>query len=69
MIEYEGFKIVVDENWGTMFRVKPAGKGGSIPTVLAGLYSTTDLAQKGIDTYRSTHKEKVKSNATKLSVG
>ena len=69
MIEYEGFKIMKDETWTTMLRVAPAGKGGSIPTVLSGLYSSQAEVQKSIDTYRSTHKEKVKANATKLSNG
>lgn len=69
MTEYEGFSIVKDETWEVMFRVKPVGKGGSIPTVLSGLYSTQVDAKKSIDAYRDTHKAKVKSNASKLSVG
>lgn len=58
MLEYEGFKIQKDEKWATMFRVAPSGRGGSIPTVLAGLYQSQQQAKDSIDSYRSQSKKK-----------
>lgn len=58
MLEYQGFKISQDEQWNTMYRVSPAGKGGSIPTVLSGLYQTTVAAKDSIDTYKAQYKKK-----------
>ena len=49
MLEYQGFKISKDLQWPAMVRVSPAGKGGSIPTTLSGLFSTGADAKKAID--------------------
>lgn len=66
---YDKYEIVQDSAFGSMYRIKPTGKGGSIPTVLSGMYTTTSEAVKSIDRYTSSFKQKVKSNATKLSDG
>lgn len=58
MLEYEGFKISKDEKWSTMYRISPSGKGGSIPTVLSGLYQNTPAAKASIDAYRAQYKKK-----------
>jgi len=68
-MEYDKYRIVQDEQFQTMSRVVLAGKGGSIPTVLTGLYTTKVEAIQAIEKYKSSHKTKVKQNASKLSDG
>lgn len=58
MLEYQGFKISKDSQWPAMVRVSPAGKGGSIPTTLSGLFSTGADAKKAIDAYKASYKKK-----------
>lgn len=58
MLEYQGFKISKDEKWATMYRVSPAGKGGSIPTTLSGMYQTVGQAKDSIDAYKAQYKKK-----------
>lgn len=66
---YDKYEINKDSGFGSMFWVSPNGKGGSIPTVLSGLFTSVPEAIKAIDMYKSSFKTKVKSNAAKVSNG
>lgn len=57
-MEHNGYKINSDEQFKTMYRVAPTGRGGSIPTSLAGLFTSKAEAMKFIDNYKAQSKKK-----------
>lgn len=55
--EYNGYSVVADTSWNTLYRIKNLKKGGSMPVVLTGLYTTQSDAIKAIDLYKSSSKK------------
>jgi hypothetical protein len=52
-IEYEGYFISPDKNIPTCCFISTVGKGGKIPDMLTGLFTTPTIAKKEIDRYRT----------------
>ena len=55
--EHQGYKVVADPAWNTLYRIQNTKKGGSMPTVLTGLYTTQTEAMKAIDLYKTSPKK------------
>ena len=51
MIEYKGYLIKPDRDVPTCYVVVTAGKGGKIPNVLDGLFTSPVYAKDAIDKY------------------
>lgn len=57
-IEYRGYIIKPHKETPTNYSVSTAGKGGKIPNVLDGLFTTPSYAKLTIDTYLESKAEK-----------
>jgi NCAIR mutase (PurE)-related protein len=55
---YEGYEIKPHREMPTSYIVVTAGKGGKIPNVLNGLYTTPAYAKEAIDKYLETKTKK-----------
>lgn len=51
---YEGYEIKPHREVPTSYIVVTAGKGGKIPNILGGLYTTPTYAKEAIDKYLKT---------------
>jgi hypothetical protein len=67
--EYQGFLIKPYKEVPFHYAVVTAGKGGKIPNVLSGLYTTKSLAKKAIDTYLLSKPKKETNNGEEDSKG
>lgn len=57
MVEYQGFQIKPYKEAPTCYVIVTAGRGGKIPNVLSGMYTTPTYAKEAIDLYLATKKE------------
>lgn len=55
--EYEGYQIKPNKNFPNNLTIATAGKGGSIPSDLSGMYTSVEVAKQAIDKYRLKLKE------------
>lgn len=51
MVTYEGYIIKADKLIPSMYIVVTEGKGGKVPDMLTGMYTTPTFAKKDIDRY------------------
>jgi hypothetical protein len=51
IIEYKGYQIKPHKQFPTSYICVTAGKGGTIPDVLGGLFTSTGLVKDLIDKY------------------
>jgi hypothetical protein len=51
MIIYKGFQIKPHKEFPATCIIVTDGKGGKIPNVLSGLFTSTGIAQNQIDSY------------------
>jgi len=51
ILNYRGYEIKPDKQYPSMLVVVTAGKGGKIPNVLSGLFTSKGLAKQLIDQY------------------
>ena len=51
MIEYKEYQIKVSKEFPNCVLVVTAGRGGKIPDVLSGLFTSPSVAKVAIDTY------------------
>lgn len=58
IIEYENYQIKPCKESPTLYIIVTAGRGGKIPDILSGMYTTTGLAKLAIDGYLSTKTKK-----------
>lgn len=63
LIEYKGFQIKNHKEFAPMFIIATAGKGGKIPDVLSGYYTSAGIAQREIDKYLDSKPIKESKNA------
>lgn len=56
--EYKGYYISPDKTTPSIYNIATTGRGGKVPDVLSGLFTTRALANKAIDQYLSTRKVK-----------
>ena len=63
---YKGYQIKPHKEFGSMSIVVTDGKGGKIPDVLSGMFTSVGLAVNVIDQYLET-KKKDTTNAEKIS--
>lgn len=55
---YEGYEIKPAKDMPTSYIVVTAGKGGKIPNVLNGMYTTPNYAKEAIDKYLASKPKK-----------
>ena len=55
---YEGYEIKPAREVPTSYIVVTAGRGGKIPNILGGLYTTPEYAKADIDKYLTTKTKK-----------
>jgi hypothetical protein len=60
MIEYEGYLVKPYKEVPTSYVVVTAGRGGKIPDVLSGLFTSPAIAKGEIDRYLATKPRKEK---------
>jgi len=60
--EYKGFYIQPHKEHPTCYVIVTAGKGGKIPDILLGMYTTKTLARFDIDKYLDSKPKKEKNN-------
>lgn len=58
MIHYEGYDIKPHKEIPTSYIIVTSGRGGKIPNVLDGLFTTPVYAKAAIDTYLATKVKK-----------
>lgn len=64
MIVYEGYQIKQSKQMPTLYVIVTDGKGGKIPDVLSGMFTSTPIAKQEIDNYLLTKpKPKGRENA------
>lgn len=51
MIEYREYQIKAHKEWPSLLVIVTAGKGGKIPNVLDGLFTSVAVAKERIDSY------------------
>lgn len=51
---YEGYIISSSKEFAPMLSIATEGKGGKVPNVLAGLFTSVGLAKSAIDRYKDT---------------
>lgn len=51
IVKYNGFIISNEKGTPSLFSIATEGKGGKIPNVLTGSYTSTGIAQSYIDRY------------------
>lgn len=62
--KYQGYLIKPDKNSPTNYVIATEGQGGKIPLVLDGLFTSTGIAKRAIDTYIETKGKKKNEEAT-----
>lgn len=55
---YEGYEIKPAREIPTSYIVVTAGKGGKIPNILSGMYTTPTYAKEAIDKYLASKSKK-----------
>ena len=58
MVEYKGYQIKSDPRMPKSYVIVTAGKGGKIPDVMNGAFTSTSVAKEVIDLY-TTKREQV----------
>lgn len=56
MNEYKGYLITTNPSFPTLVRVSVAGRGGKIPKVLDGNFTSHSVVKSLIDAYQRTRK-------------
>lgn len=65
ILVYEGFQVKPHKNNPASYVIATDGKGGSIPSTLEGLFTSTGIAKRAIDNYLENKEEPSgKSNKT-----
>lgn len=67
--EYEGYQIKPFKESPSLYVIVTSGRGGKIPDVLVGLFTSKTLAKQNIDLYLSTKPVKDKHNGEAVSTG
>ena len=58
IIEYQGYQIKPHQTAPSSYCVVTAGRGGKIPAVLEGLFTSVGIAKRVIDAYLSNKEVK-----------
>ena len=67
MIEYKGYQIKAFKDSPSLSLIVTAGKGGKIPDILSGLFTSTGIAKRGIDAYLNSKAKKEPANGEEIS--
>lgn len=67
MIEYRNYQIKPHKESPTLLVVVTAGKGGKIPDVLSGMFTSLGLAKRVIDIYLNSKVKKEPLNGEEIS--
>jgi hypothetical protein len=63
IVHYEGYDIKPHKEVPTNYIVVTSGKGGKIPDILSGLFTTRAYAKAAIDAYLASKPKKVVDEA------
>lgn len=69
MDEYQGYQVKPDKTVPYHYVIVTAGRGGKIPDVLSGMYTTKHVAKKAIDSYLLSKVKKEINNGEEVSKG
>lgn len=58
MIIFEGYQIKPDRSTPNVYGIATDGKGGKIPNILGGLFTSPTLAKQAISQYVETKSKK-----------
>jgi hypothetical protein len=67
--EYEGYQIKPHRETPSCYIVVTSGKGGKIPDILSGMFTTRTIAKQNIDMYLANKPVKDKTNGETISTG
>lgn len=69
MVIYKGYQIKPHKTVPTAYIVVTDGKGGKIPAMLDGMYTTPTFAKQDIDRYLDSKPVKESKNAKEVDQG
>jgi hypothetical protein len=69
MVIYKGYQIKPHKTIPTAYIVVTDGKGGKIPDVLSGMYTSPTVAKQDVDKYLDLKPVKEKNNAKEINQG
>lgn len=67
MIIYKGYQIKPHKAIPKLYIVTTDGKGGKIPDILSGMYTSTGVAKLAVDQYVDKKPKKETENAKEVS--
>lgn len=67
--EFQGYLIKPDKNIPHHYVVSTEGRGGKIPDVLSGMFTTRDVARRAITSYLLSKPKKGIINEEEISKG
>lgn len=68
-MEYKGYLITPASSGAKCYSIATAGRGGKIPDVMQGVFTSTGVAMQIIDIYLDGKEKKVKTDAEEISKG
>jgi hypothetical protein len=68
-MEYKGYLITPASTGAKCYSIATAGRGGKIPDVMQGVFTSTGVAMQTVDIYLEGKEKKVKTDAEETSKG
>lgn len=68
-MEYKNYLITPSSSGAKCYSIATAGRGGKIPDVMSGIFTSKGVAMQVIDTYLESKEKKVMTNDEKVSQG
>jgi hypothetical protein len=68
-MEYKGYLITPASTGAKCYSIATAGRGGKIPDVMQGVFTSTGVAMQTVDIYLDGKEKKVKTDAEETSKG
>ena len=68
-MEYKGYLITPAQSGAKCYSIATAGRGGKIPDVMSGVFTSKGVAMQVIDAYLESKEKKVKSDDEEISKG
>lgn len=68
-MEYKGYLINPAASGAKCYSIATAGRGGKIPDVMSGVFTSRGVAMQIVDTYLESKEKKVKSDDEEISKG
>jgi len=69
MDDYNGYQVKPHKDTPSHYVIVTAGKGGKIPDILSGMFTTKQIAKKAIDAYLLGKPKKETNNGEEVNKG